>query len=105
MLLLAARELLHDPERWTKYAPARNERNEHVKPTDPQACRWCLMGAIAHFAPGGIIPYNVLRYVDEMLPPFMPNFKLVDDHGFEWTHDHMFDHPKMLAFLDFLILG
>jgi hypothetical protein len=39
-------ELLSQPSRWTTRQYARNSHGDHVKPYDPHATCWCLVGAI-----------------------------------------------------------
>jgi hypothetical protein len=41
-----ALELLSDRKRWTKGAMARTEHNRTTRPTDPDAEKWCALGAI-----------------------------------------------------------
>jgi hypothetical protein len=103
-LLTAARELLTDSGRWTQFAVARDPNGQIAKPREPAATCWCFIGALAHLSPGGVIPYNLLKFVDEKIVEFMPNFVKASVVGFEWIHDRMFDHEKMLEFLDFVIL-
>lgn len=47
--LRAARELIADPKRWTKYASARPSKrsNTSVAPTNPEAGAWCASGALS----------------------------------------------------------
>jgi hypothetical protein len=102
-LILAARQLLSDPERWTRSTPARRADGSEAKPTAPDACKWCIVGAVAHFAPGGIVPYNVLKLLDQKIAEFLPHLPEVTREGFEWTHDRYFTHQVMLNFLDFVL--
>ena len=46
-ILQRMRIRLGPPEAWTQRVSARDERGREVSPTDPQAQRWCLMGALA----------------------------------------------------------
>ena len=39
------KELLKNPEKWTKGACARDMRGKPVRVNDPTACCWCLVGA------------------------------------------------------------
>lgn len=39
-------EFLADPERWTQRALARDASGTCVRPLAPEACRWCLVGAL-----------------------------------------------------------
>ena len=49
-LLISARELISDENRWVKKAEAvkRDKEGFHykTKPTDPDACKWCASGAL-----------------------------------------------------------
>ena len=45
-VLKGARELLSDPERWTRGAFARDRKGGPVTPFNPRACQWCVTGAI-----------------------------------------------------------
>jgi hypothetical protein len=45
--LIAVRELLSAPERWTKGYGARNSEGTPVDSFSPDACCWCLVGACA----------------------------------------------------------
>lgn len=42
------RELLSDPDRWTKKAMAVDGAGCPVVLYSPEACRWCLLGAMLH---------------------------------------------------------
>ena len=43
--LIAVRELLADPARWTQEVVARTSLGEEVDARDPEAVCWCLYGA------------------------------------------------------------
>ena len=45
-LLVAGRDLISDPERWTVGKLARNDMGDARDPLDPGACRFCAMGAL-----------------------------------------------------------
>ena len=45
-ILVAARELLSDPDHWTKLVLAKTVNNEPKEPTDPEAVCWCSIGAL-----------------------------------------------------------
>lgn len=102
-LVLAARQLLSVPERWTRSTTARRADGSETKPTADDACMWCVVGAVAHFAPGGIVPYNVLRLFDQKIGEFLPHLPAVTLNGFEWAHDRFFTYEVMLRFLDFVL--
>lgn len=44
--LQAARELLSDESRWTKRSYARDVNGHPCSAKSPDACKWCLLGAI-----------------------------------------------------------
>lgn len=49
-LLLAAKELINSPEKWTMKVFARNKIEFEVDPTSFGACKWCAVGAVIHEA-------------------------------------------------------
>lgn len=102
-LISLARQLIAESGHWTRSTPARRANFTETKPTAQDACMWCVVGAIARFAPAGIIPYNILRYLDEKVLEFLPNLPAVSREGFEWAHDRYFTHDMMLRFLDFVL--
>lgn len=58
----AVGELLKYPARRTTGTYARNESGYATAPTDPEACEWCLDGAVAKVtsAPGRCLPHGAL---------------------------------------------
>lgn len=55
-ILVCARELLSDPNKWTKKTMARDATGKHVSAKDDSAVCWCMAGAIEkcddHFTKG-----------------------------------------------------
>lgn len=49
--LIAVRELLADEDRWCQGSVAKNKWGVSVDVNAPNACRWCLAGAIAKQLP------------------------------------------------------
>lgn len=45
-ILVCAREILSDPDHWTKGTLARTKTNKMTTTSNPAACRYCSMGAI-----------------------------------------------------------
>lgn len=45
-ILLAAKELISSPEKWTMKVFARNRIEFEVDPVSSAACKWCAVGAI-----------------------------------------------------------
>jgi hypothetical protein len=55
--LKKVRELISDENHWTKYAEARNAYGGYCDPTDPEAVKFCLTGALT-FVAGNEEAYN-----------------------------------------------
>lgn len=49
-LLLQLEQLFSDPQKWISWPIATNERDEEVKPLDPSATKFSLMGATEKLA-------------------------------------------------------
>jgi hypothetical protein len=102
-VLLDARALITDPDRWVQKDFARMETGDFCKPRDPRACQWCLLGATAWASNiHGIISPKLLEYFDQLrvylYPPTQePHF----DSTFE-MNDYL-SHDKVLEFLDLAI--
>lgn len=45
-VLIVARDLICDPQRWTTGVPARDRRGRPVRSTDRRAVCWCGIGAV-----------------------------------------------------------
>jgi len=58
-VLRDARESISDPARWTQCVDARTETGKAVRFDDPDAVRWCLMGAVWRSAQKLNKPYRV----------------------------------------------
>jgi hypothetical protein len=43
---MKAHELLDSPEKWGQYTAARDSKGQPVHPRKPEACSWCLIGAL-----------------------------------------------------------
>lgn len=43
---MAARDLISDPEHWTQNHMARNGKNRSIEATDPDAVKFCALGAV-----------------------------------------------------------
>lgn len=67
-ILERAFSILKDPERWTQGGHARAPDGELVKPKDPRACKWCLLGAVAIESNElAMIPPPLMRFLDQMV--------------------------------------
>lgn len=101
-ILVRVRVRLADPDRWTQSAFAREiDHRTLVKPGDPRACCWCLLGAIARESnPYFISPPDLLSYLDGQRSKI---------HGEKFNslaelNDYV-DHQTLLEFLDHTIVG
>jgi hypothetical protein len=95
-VLRGARELISDPERWTQGEYARNAEHEAVNFLSPEACRWCLVGALAKAS--GRDPDDhepAMACVAHLLRPWSRNV-LVAITSFNDESEH----AKALALLD-----
>ena len=78
----AARELLSDPDHWTKVEMARDQFGRPAPSADhPAATCWCALGALARC---GI---NMLEESD-------PIYRTVNNRGGHWSVSLFNDHPK-----------
>lgn len=102
-IIAQVRFILGDEANWTRYAPARNAEGLQVKPSDPRACTWCIEGALAYVAPGGLIPYTLLRHIDAAAREFLPMYVVDMDWTVSELNDELFDHEMLVQFLDFLL--
>jgi hypothetical protein len=65
-ILKAARELISVPERWTDHYYARDKNGNYRFGDDPDAVKWCSIGALQHAASArGVssiqVPWGVLE--------------------------------------------
>jgi hypothetical protein len=67
------RELFSDESKWTKYDFARDSKGRPVTSDAPQACRWCLLGAIIKCYPGDE-KFKVIHTLVEHLGPSIPHW-------------------------------
>lgn len=58
------KELLTDETKWTQFAVARDALGGRVHANDPTACKWCLLGAIAHCYPGSFVGDKVRSTIE-----------------------------------------
>ena len=59
-ILRRTRDLIKEESSWIKGFPAVDKSGNDVKPTDPEACRWCLTGAVTYALHEGIVDGNVI---------------------------------------------
>jgi hypothetical protein len=99
-VLIEIKNLIQDPAHWTQGTHARNKIGNPVKPADPDACQWCLDGALGKVTNIEIAGYrNNLEYqranalllnaTQELFG--VSNFVEINDEG---------SHHEVLAILD-----
>lgn len=104
-VLQRALVFIEPQDQWTQNAFARDDSGHWVKPRDPRAMCWCLMGSIAHCSNElGLIPPQLIKYMTAMKDHFYPSH--VDDSGNEvggfdslGTMNDYLDHASVLGFL------
>ncbi len=92
--LTEARELISDPENWTKGAFARDEHGSEVDPWDTEATCWCAWGALKHVYDG--VP--TMGYVGA----YHPAIKALAEAAGHWVAGFNDDsnHHEVLAVFD-----
>lgn len=65
--LCAVKTLIQYPEQWYQGWFAANLAGHGVFPTDPTACRWCLMGAISHCISAEDDIQNVVQHLAQCI--------------------------------------
>ena len=99
-VLIDAREHISDINRWTQQAYARDEEGNNVRPRDPKACCWCMLGAVAYCSNDvGIIPPPLLSFLEQMVPFHCGKDKFVGPGS---MNDY-YNHESVLSFLDHAI--
>lgn len=90
--LIAVRELLSDPVRWTQLAFARREDGTSVNPTAEDACKWCLDGALWQVSQDGHLPTRAILN------------KLAEERGFfsflDFNDSSKTTHDALMGLLD-----
>lgn len=79
--------LLSDPSNWTTNAYARNKDNQQVQSTSPEACKWCLLGAI-------IKCYSIHNLQIVVAKVKQQNINDLSDFNDTCTHEELIDVLK-----------
>lgn len=70
---MKAQELLSGPDKWTKCLNARSRDGNQVDPSDPEAVKWCLQGALIKCYPneweGKLMQINLFLAQKELESP------------------------------------
>jgi hypothetical protein len=104
-VLVSARERIASPDRWTQGFYAVNALDERVKPRDPSACCWCLLGALAcESNVHGIIPPPLYTFLtDLMLFKFGKKSNGEDVFaGLSDMNDYI-THAALMGFIDYAL--
>ena len=89
--LKAARDLISDPARWTQGWFAKNERGLNVSEDHPDACCWCVLGAMKRVSSSSIGFHQAAAILRNR-----SMFRLFDLSEFNDTHTH----AEVLALFD-----
>jgi predicted aconitase len=78
-ILVGAREILSDPNRWTREFQARDIEGRCIAWNEPEAVCFCLMGAINRASrdidPDDITPaYDAMNVLDSVIDAAIPTF-------------------------------
>lgn len=95
-VLLDTRNLLSEHDRWNQGTFAVTADGQSTNPTDQEACRWCLLGAMARCSSDlGIIPPQLLRFVEGMM-----HFVYGDQFATIGEMNDYIDHQSLINFVD-----
>ncbi len=64
---MKAKELLASRDRWVQDDWAIDREHESVDPTSPNACCWCMLGAIVNCYPDYLDQRKAVKKVEELL--------------------------------------
>lgn len=91
------RDLLTDPARWTQGKFARTAEGDSCYASDPEACQWCLEGAIKKVAKGR--PYGLEVRTRNRLQILVQPYNGLHYNGLHYFNDRNL-HEDVLALLD-----
>ena len=95
-ILARTRRILMDPAHWTQFASARRRNTHECLAADPEACCWCLTGAI------------ILALGQMGIPPYSTEHNAITDHLVkrlggvqlsDWNDKHDTEHTDVLNLL------
>ena len=70
---MALRELIDDERKWCTHYVAIDRHGIICGPTDPNACRWCLMGGLMNcFGDHPILQGDAVRHVAKIIRKLYP---------------------------------
>lgn len=96
--LIAARDLISDPKRWTQDVQARDKYGHRVGALHPSAAKWCAMGAIRRV--GDPLPTRALT--DSLMRASMTLFDTAPVNVNDLGHRSE-AHARVLAMFDHAI--
>lgn len=101
-VLVSMRELLSSPERWCRGDMARKKNSRSTCGCDPEACQWCIVGALVRFTDADQCD-RIHAFLNKEVETFtgsnVARFNVVEcfNDSFSTTHD------RLLGFLDHCI--
>ena len=103
-VILRMKKRLSKPDRWCQGAPARDDWGNEVTPGSPNACQWCLTGALWEELNDGVEDSKYvevrdhLRYALRLHPSVGKHIDPTALVG--WNDDPARTHEDVIAFLD-----
>ncbi len=107
-VLIAVRELISDPKRWTQNAYARKGQDKFsmsVHPESKEATCWCMTGAIIKVCDDSSMEAQVIDLLQESMTGPIPGVMLIAIFNDNHTHDEvmaLFD--KVIGNMDLTLL-
>jgi hypothetical protein len=97
-ILVAARELISDPDHWAKGYFAFDKYNQRISPENKQAVKWCLVGAIRHSEPEGYA--NSIAAAQRIVSDLLADLPDASLPGYLGLFNDQHSHEEVLAVLD-----
>ena len=108
-VLVAARDLLSDPRRWTQGAMARRTDGEPVDPTSGRAEQWCAVGAINRAAFRMDLPsterHTIKALACELMQADLELAGVAKSHSVMHVNDSFNGHEQVMRSFSRLIFG
>ena len=100
-LLSQARDLISEPGHWTKRVLARNAKGEAISPTSPDACSWCIIGALVKVSGSEELAQEALPAIGNAIRsefPHLASFSITDFN--DGSFNRFRNHSEVVRVLD-----
>ena len=95
-ILTEARELLSDPDNWTRYTLARDSEGVEVNTNHPDAVCWCAVGALFHTGVG-LNEYGEMSPLWGVVDEALVRLHAASLHGSAITDNDEYGHSEVMA--------